>query len=128
MHCLLYGRDLLHERVKTSIQWPSKNFLKHAQKQKLRHSNHLVIHECFQIWLVLKFRQKYQAKKDILQRWHFLSDCNRIRNYNHLVCKRAFNSSFMVKWLSVHLQTIKFRVRILLQSLKFQISRLFSCN
>ena len=51
----------------------------------------------------------------------FLSDCNWTRTQNELVCNRKLNH--LVKWLSVHLQTKWFWVRVQLQSLKLQISR-----
>ena len=45
------------------------------------------------------------------------NDCNWTRIHNHLVRKRT--------WLSVHLRTKLLWVRVQLQSLKIQISRLF---
>ena len=49
-------------------------------------------------------------------------DCNWTRTQNHLVLKRTLNHS--AKWLSVRLRTKWFWVRVQLQSLHLQISRL----
>ena len=58
-----------------------------------------------------------------------LSDCNGIWTHNHLVRKRTLNHlaklNCLAKLLSVCLQTKWLSVRIPLQSLKLQISRLF---
>ena len=51
------------------------------------------------------------------------SACNGTRTHTHLVRKRTLNH--LVKWSSVTLQTKWLRVRVPLQSLKLQISRLF---
>ena len=57
-----------------------------------------------------------------------LSDCNWTRTQNHLVLKRTLNHltklASLVKWLSVRLRTKWFWVRVQLQSLHLQISRL----
>ena len=50
-----------------------------------------------------------------------LNDSNWTRTHNHLVRKRTS----LAKWLSVGLQTKWLWIRVQLQSLKFQISRLF---
>ena len=59
----------------------------------------------------------------------YKSYCNRIRTNNHLVCKRTLNRlaklASLGKWLGGRLRTKWLWVRILLQSLKCQISRLF---
>ena len=54
-----------------------------------------------------------------------LYDCNGTRTHNHLVRKRALNLASLVKWLSIRLRTKWLWVRVPLQPLKFQISRLF---
>ena len=57
---------------------------------------------------------------------HILSDCNGIRTHNHLIRKRTLNHlASLAKWLSVCLRIKWLWVRIPLQSLKLQISRLF---
>ena len=54
-----------------------------------------------------------------------LSDCNRARTQNHLLRKWTLNHlASLAKWLSVHLRTKRFSVRVQLQSPKLQISRL----
>ena len=55
------------------------------------------------------------------------SDYNGIRTHSDLVFKRTLNNHLasLDKCLSVHLRTKLLWVRILLQSLKFQILRLF---
>ena len=61
-----------------------------------------------------------------------LSDSNGIRTHNHLVRKRTLNylanlakPVSLIRWLSVRLRTKLLWMRISLQSLKLQISRLF---
>ena len=58
-----------------------------------------------------------------------LHDCSRIRTHKDLVRKRTVNHlaklASLAKWLSAPLQTKWLWVRLLLQSLKLQISRLF---
>ena len=55
----------------------------------------------------------------------FLSDCNWTRTQNNLVPKGTLNHlANLVKWLSIPLGTKWFWVRLQLQSLKRQISRL----
>ena len=65
---------------------------------------------------------------------HNCSDCNWTQSQNHLVCKRTINHIakcvslakcvILAKWLSVRLRTKWFWVRVQLQSLNLQISRL----
>ena len=61
--------------------------------------------------------------------FHFPSDSNGIWTYNHLVPKRRLNQLaklvILAKWLSACLWTNRLWVRILLLSLKLQISPLF---
>ena len=53
------------------------------------------------------------------------NDCNWTRTQNHLVLKRTLNHlASLAKWLSVRLRTKWFWVRVQLQSLHLQISRL----
>ena len=58
-----------------------------------------------------------------------ISDCNKTRTHHHLVRKETLNHlaklASLAEWLSVRLQTKWQWVRVLLQSLKLQISRLF---
>ena len=55
----------------------------------------------------------------------YLSDCNWSRTRNNLVRKRTLNHlAKLAKWLSVRLATKWLWVRVQLQSLKLQISRL----
>ena len=55
-----------------------------------------------------------------------LWNCNGTRTHNHLVCKHTLNhSAKLAKWLNDRLQTKWLWVRVPLQSLNFQILRLF---
>ena len=88
----------------------------------------------FEILLVKKFRLKQETNQiravSIVKIKFCLfkkavydtSDCNWTRNHNHLVHKQTFNH--LAKWLSVRLWTKWLWVRVQLQSLKLQISRL----
>ena len=60
--------------------------------------------------------------KVMLNFFYLLSDCNWTRSQNHLVCKRTLNH--LANWLSFHLRTKWFQVRVQLQSLKLQILHL----
>ena len=59
----------------------------------------------------------------------FLSDYNRTRNHNHLVCKQTLNHlvklATLTKCFSVHLQTKWQWVRVPLQTFKLQMLHLF---
>ena len=60
---------------------------------------------------------------------NFSRDCNGTRTHNCLVRKRTLNHLaklvILAKWLSVRLGTKLLWVRVLLQSLNLQMSRLF---
>ena len=67
---------------------------------------------------------KHETKDFVFspRRVFILSDCNWTRTQNHLVRKRTLNH--FAKWLSLCLLTKWFWVRVQLNSLKLQISRL----
>ena len=98
----------------TYFWWLASEFLK-LLTSLFDHSLslHLMICACSNLaFLKLKYYLIYTVNR--------LSDCN--LTHNHLVCKRTLHP--LAKWMSVRLRTKSLWVRVLLQSLKLQISRL----
>ena len=83
---------------------------------------------CIYVWLVsLEFRQPRSLLLKSSKCY-----CNGTQTYNHLVCKQTHNHldklTSLAKWLNVSLRTKWLWVRVLLQSLKLQISCLFQAR
>ena len=80
-------------------------------------------------YCLVVYRQlpKYQIQQ-LQKTENRVNDCNGTRTHNYLVRKYLAKLATSTKWLSVRLRTKWLWVRVPLQSLKLQISRLFQAR